>query len=173
MFTFPWVMKKIGSLGKMIAVFSVIGICGWLMVFVGGSNLTLVLAGNVLGAFATMPLAYYPVLFIMRICTYNEMIGLQRMDGSANILSNFMTKFGGALGSFITGALLSLSGYISAESAVTQPASALMMIRIDYALVPVLLLVIIGVCALAFSKLEKEIPAWEAKKRAEQEPARS
>lgn len=29
-----------------------------------------------LGSFATLPLAYYGVLFIMNICTYNEMMGL-------------------------------------------------------------------------------------------------
>lgn len=168
MFTYPWLMKKIGSMGKMVAMFAFIGVGGWLLAFFGGSNLVMVLIGAALGAFATMPLAYYPVLFIMRICTYNEMIGLQRMDGSANILSNFMTKFGGALGSFITGILLSAGGFISsvAGQTVTQPDSALMMIRVDFALVPAALLTIIAICALAFSKLEKQIPEWEAKQKA-------
>lgn len=172
MFTFPFLMKKFGSMGKMIGTFACIGVVGWLIAFVGGSNLPMVLLGGMLGSFAVLPLSYYPVLFIMRICTYNEMVGLPRMDGSANILANFMTKLGGALGSFITGALLGAVGYISAEGVTTQPDAVLLMIRVDFAIVPAILMVIIAICAFAFSKLEtKEIPAWEAQKKAAQAAA--
>lgn len=169
MLFFPVIMKKIGSMGKMITYFCGIGIVGYLIVFFSGSFLPGVLTGFLLGSFATLPLAYYSVLFIMNICTYNEMIGLPRMDGSSNILSNFMSKGGAALGAWFTGMLLMAAGYISAESVTEQPASALLMIRIDYALVPALLLVVIAVCCLAFSKLEKKVPVWEAEQKAKAE----
>ena len=103
MLVFPWIMKKIGGMSKMVGVFACIGIVGYIIVFVSGANLTGVLLGGVLGGLAGLPLAYYGVLFIMNCCTYNEMIGLPRMDGSAGILANFMGKCGGAMGSFITG----------------------------------------------------------------------
>lgn len=168
MLVFPWIMKKMGSMGKMVGVFCCIGIGGYIVVFFSGAFLPGVMLGGMLASFATLPLSYYGVLFIMNICSYNEMIGLPCMDGSANILANFMSKVGGAMGSFITGALLSAAGYIASETVVEQPASALMMIRIDYAIVPAILLAIIAVCAFAFSKLEKMVPEWEAKKAAQQ-----
>ena len=167
MLAFPALMKKIGSMGKMITYFCGIGCVGYAICFISGSFLPGVLIGFLLGTFATLPLAYYGALFIMDICTYNEMFGLARMDGSAGILSGFATKLGGALGAWITGILLSVAGYVSEAGVTSQPASALMMIRIDYAIVPLILLVIIGVCCLAFSTLEKKAAEWKEAKEAE------
>lgn len=169
MLAFPVIMKKVGSMGMMITYFCGIGIVGYIICFISGSFMPGVLGGYVLGQFATLPLAYYGVLFIMNICTYNEMIGLPRMDGSSNILSSFMSKAGAALGTWITGMLLMAGGYISSESAVEQPASALMMIRVDFAIVPAVLLVVIAVCTMAFSRLEKKAGEFEAEKKNAQE----
>lgn len=165
MLAFPWIMKKMGSMGKMVGVFAIIGIVGYIIVFLSGSNLIGVLGGGLLGSFAILPLSYYGTLFIMQICTYNEMKGMQRMDGSSAILSNFATKLGGSLGAWITGMLLMLAGYVSAEGVAEQPASALMMIRIDYAIVPAIMLAIIAVCSFAFAKLEPKTAAFEAEKK--------
>ena len=77
-----------------------------------------------------------------------------------------LCAFGGALGAWITGLVLSVGGYISSTEAVTQPASALLAIRIDFALIPVVLLAVIGVCSLAFAKLEPKTEAYEAEKKA-------
>ena len=171
MLIFPTIMKKIGSMGKMIFMFSIIGVVGYIIAFVSGSWLPGVLGGYVLGQLATLPIAYYGVLFIMNICTYNEMLGMPRMDGSSGIPGNFATKLGGALGAWVTGVLLSLAGYVSAEGVTEQPASALMMIRIDFAIVPAILVLIIGLCCLAFAKLEKQAAAYEAEKKAQEAAA--
>ncbi|MCD8380090.1 MAG: MFS transporter [Lachnospiraceae bacterium] len=171
MLLFPVISKKIGIIGRMITVFGIVGIAGYAFMFLSNGSVVGALAGSLFGTFATLPLAYYGVLFIMNICTYNEMIGLPRMDGSSAILSNFATKAGAALGSWITGILLMVAGYVSAEGVAEQPASALLMIRIDASLVPAFCLAIICFCCLAFSKLEKMVPEWEAKKKAESEAA--
>lgn len=171
MLLFPWLMKKLGSMGKMIFSFCVVGVAGYIVCFFSGAFLPGVLGGYLLGQFATLPIAYYGTLFLMNVCTYNEMKGLPRMDGSANILAQFCANFGGALGSLITGLLLMAAGYVeaTANEAVTQPASALMMIRIDFAIVPAILVAVIGLCCLAFSKLEPQAQAFEAEKRAKYE----
>ena len=165
MTTFPTIIKKMGSMGKMVFVFGCVGIVGYLIAFFSDANVLGVMLGMMLGSFATLPLSYYGVLFIMNICTYNEMIGLPRMDGSSGILANFASKLGASLGSWITGMLLMVSGYVSATDAVSQPASALMMIRVDFTLVPAVLMVIIAVCALAFSRLEPKAAEFEAQKK--------
>ena len=155
----------------MITYFCGISIVGYLICFFSGSFLPGVLAGYVIGQIATLPLAYYGVLFIMNICTYNEMIGLPRMDGSSGIVANFCIKVGAALGAWITGILLMLAGYVSAETAVVQPESALWMIRADFSIVPSILLVVIAMCCLAFSRLEPKAAAFEAEKKAKEEAA--
>ncbi len=171
MFTFPAVMRKIGTMGDMIAAFCVIGIIGYGIVFFSGSFLPGVLIGGAVAAFATLPLAYYGVLFIMKCCTYNEMKGLPRMDGSAGILSNFATKFGSAIGSAVTGVLLGLAGYVSGENVTAQPDSAIIMIRVLYAVVPAVFLLIILFASKSFVSLEKKIPEWEEARKAEVEAA--
>lgn len=166
MLVFPVIMKKIGSMGKMITYLCGISVVGFLVAFFSGAFLPGVLAGYIIGQIGTLPIAYYGVLFIMNICTYNEMQGMPRMDGSSGILANFCSKAGGALGGWITAMLLMAAGYVSAEGVASQPAGALMMIRIDFAIVPAILLVIIAVCCLAFSRLEPLAAEFEAKKKA-------
>ncbi len=167
MLVFPVVMKKVGGLGKMLALFSVIGIVGYVICFFSGAFVPGVLAGYLLGTLATLPIAYYGILFVMNICNYNEMMGLQRMEASSSSLANFASKAGAALGAYVTGLVLSLGGYISTTSdvIVEQPASAIFMIRFDFALVPVILLVVIMLCSLAFSKLEPKVEAYEKEKK--------
>lgn len=169
MFTFPLIMRKIGTMGDMIAAFCVIGIIGYIIVFFSGSFLPGVIIGGAIGAFATLPLAYYGVLFTMKCCTYNEMNGMARMDGSTGILSNFATKFGSAIGSAITGILLGLSGYIAGDNIAAQPTSAIFMIRVLYALLPAIFLIIILFSAKAFSPLERKIKEWEESKKIDTE----
>ena len=171
MLLFPVIMKKIGSMGKMISIFCVIGVIGYLIAFFSKANVAGVYAGYILGTFATLPIAYYGVLFIMNICNYNEMIGLRRMEGSSNILASFASKTGAALGAWVTGLMLSIGGYVSGTEGmnIAQPDSALMMIRIDFAIVPAVMVAIIGVCAYAFSRLEPKAEAFEKEKKAKLE----
>lgn len=169
MLLFPFVMRKIGTMGDMIAYFCIVGIVGYVIVFFSGAFLPGVLAGGIIAAFATLPLAYYGVLFVMKCCSYNEMKGLARMDASAAILSNFTANTGSAIGSGITGVLLGLAGYAAGENITAQPDSALLMIRMLYSVVPAIFLIIIAISSKAFAPLERMIPEWEAKKKAELE----
>lgn len=167
MFVFPVIMRKIGSMGNMIAYFAAIGVVGYIIAFFSGTNLAGIMIGMLLGSFAGLPIAYYGVLFIMRCCTYNEMKGMPRMDASSNIMANFMSKVGAAGGSLITGVLLSLAGYVSGNNVTAQPDSAILMIRILFAIAPAICMAVIGICSKQFATLEKMIPEWEEKKKAE------
>ncbi|MDO4623683.1 MAG: MFS transporter [Eubacteriales bacterium] len=167
MFVMPLLAKKLGSIGNLLFTLGFIGIAGYTGAYIGGGNVVTAILGLVLGSLATLPIAYYQVLFIMNICTYNEMIGLPRMDASSAILANFMSKFGAAIGASVTGVILSIGGYLAGSDVTVQPESALKMIRVDFALVPIACLVIIMICAKLFTKLEKEAPEWEAKRKAE------
>ena len=164
MLVFPKLMKKFGSMSKMIGVFCLISIAGFAIVFFSNTNPIGVIIGYMIGYIAVLPLIYYGILFIMNICTYNEMIGMARMEGSSNSVSSFMSKFGAALGSYITGMLLAAAGYISEAGVTSQPDSAIFMIRVDYALVPAIMLVIIFVCCRIFAKLEPKVEEFNAKK---------
>ena len=171
MLIFPWIMKKLGSMSKMVFIFALAGICGYIAVFFLGTSFPALMAFGIITSISTLPLAYYGVLFIMQICTYNEMNDMPRMDGSSGILANFASKFGGSLGVFFTGILLNVAGYVSTEGVTAQPASAVFMIRAVYALVPALLLVLVAFCARQFMKLEPQTEAFNAQRKTEMEAA--
>lgn len=163
MLLFPTLIKKIGSLGKMIFIFSWISVAGYIICFISKSWVPGLILGQMMGSFGMMPVTYYGTIFIMDICTYNEMKGLPRMESCSGILGNFTTKVGGAMGSWLTGILLSLGGYVSSVGGeqAAQPASALMMIRLDFAIVPMILAFLVGLACLSFSRLEAKIQKYE------------
>jgi Na+/melibiose symporter-like transporter len=67
------------------------------------------------------------------------------------------------------GFALTMAGYVASEgdAVVTQPESAITMIRMMYSLVPLVLMVMLAVSAFAISKLSKRMPEIEAKISAE------
>ncbi len=166
MIVFPWIMKKIGSMGKMVAIFCFISVGGYLLALAANGNLVLTLVGMALGNLASLPISYYGILFITRCATYNEIIGMPRMDCSSATIANFTANFGGALGSFISGILLSLGNYNYGETVTSQPASALFMVRAIFAIVPAILVVLCAIFCLKFAGLDKFIAKWEADKAA-------
>ena len=173
MLIFPVLMKKIGSMGKMIAAFAVLGIVGYIMMFFFGHYVGVTYAALIIGNLAGLPVAYYGVLFIMHICNYNEMLGMRRMEASSGILGNFASKAGASLGSLVTGLVLALGGFISTTdlAGTVQPESALTMIRFDYAIIPAVFMFVIMICALAFAKLEPQTEAFENEKQAKLDAA--
>ncbi len=164
MVVFPWIMKKIGSMAKMVTLFCCVGVVGYLIVLVGNGSLPMTIAGMMLAGIVMLPMSYYGILFITRCATYNEILGMPRMECSSATISNFTANFGGALGSFISGILLTLGNYNYGEGVSSQPDSALFVIKALYAIVPGILVVGCGLCAWKFAGLEKKIAQWEAQK---------
>ena len=159
----PWLLKKIGSLGKMIFLTSWIGVAGYVICWFANASIVGVFAGMMLGTLGTLPIMYYGSIFIMDICSYNEMKGMPRMEGTASAISNFISKFGSAVGSWVTGILLMLGGYVSSVSdeVVQQPDSAIFMIRVVFCFVPLLCTLLIGFACKGFSKVEPIVEDYE------------
>lgn len=163
---FPKMIEKIGSLGKMIFYMSWLSVAGYLICWFSNNFVPGVFAGMLLGTLGTMPVMYFGTVFIMDICTYNEMNGLPRMESCSGILTNFASKVGSAMGSWITGLLLTIGGYISStgDQTVVQPDSAITMIRVDFCFVPLVFTILIGFGCFLFSRLEKKTKEYLSSK---------
>ncbi|MGN1024725.1 MAG: MFS transporter, partial [Lachnospiraceae bacterium] len=57
MLTFPVIMKKLGSMSRMVFWFSIIGMGGYLLLFFAKASLPLLIIGTTVGGLASMPLA--------------------------------------------------------------------------------------------------------------------
>lgn len=163
MLFFPIFLKRF-SAGQVVAFSSIISAVGYLIVFFAKDSIPVLMGAGLLTGFASLPISYLGYLFVMDLATYNASLGLPRMESSIGALfSGFGTQIGQGLGGFLTGVLLSASGYVSTagEEIVQQPDSAIMMIRFLHSLVPMALILVVGLAAYKFSALSKKIPEIE------------
>ena len=165
MFLFPVLMKKL-SASQIIALGAVFSCMGYIVNFFAGASMTILIIGGIITAFAMLPVSYLGNMVQMDLCTYNQYLGLPRMDASIGALFNgFGTQLGQGFGGWLLGFALTAAGYIASEgdTIVAQPDSAITMIRLLYSLIPMVLMVLLAVTAFILSRLNKKMPEIEAK----------
>ena len=165
MFLFPLTMKKL-SASQIIALGALFSCLGYIVNYFAGASMTMLIIGSIITAFAMLPVSYLGNMVQMDLCTYNQYLGLPRMDASIGALFNgFGTQLGQGFGGWLLGFALTAAGYVASEgdAIVAQPESAITMIRLLYSLIPMVLMVLLAVSAFLLSKLSKKIPEIEEK----------
>lgn len=160
---FPMLIKKF-SLSQVVGFGALIGFVGYFLNFFAAGNMTMLTIGFVLSGLSALAPSYLMGIMIYDVVTYSSYKGFPRMDGTVSAFNNFGSNAGSAIGSFLMGALLHLTGYVG-EAATQNPAS-MFMIRASYSLIPALLCIAMFVLAKMFTKLEKQIPQIEAEMKA-------
>jgi len=171
MFLFPVLMKKL-SASQIIALGAVFSCLGYVVNYFAGASMTMLMIGGIITAFAMLPVSYLGNMVQMDLCTYNQYLGLPRMDASIGALFNgFGTQLGQGFGGWLLGFALTAAGYVAAEgdAIVAQPESAITMIRLLYSLIPMVLMILLAVSAFMLSRLNKKMPEIEAKIAADAE----
>ena len=148
---FPAMMKKRTAM-DLIGIFSVLGVIGYMMVFFAGSNMVVLIIAFFLSGLAALPASYMRAPIIMDVAEYNERQGRPRMEATLAAATNFTVKIGQALGAFLLGIILSMSGYDGALAA--QPDSAIMSIRVLCSFIPAALVLLSFICAAAYRPLD-------------------
>lgn len=159
----PLLLKKF-SVSQVIMGGTVLAMAGYAINFVAGANTIMLMIAGILMACMNLPLSYLCVVLLMDLFNYNEYKGLPRLEGTTNQLAHGVSsQLGQGLGGFLLGIFLDLSGFISSTdgAAVTQPGSAITMVRMLYSVIPIVLLAVLLVCVFFLSKLDKEMPEIE------------
>lgn len=164
-FLLPAMRKKFGLSGMSIAGM-ILNVISYIIIFLANKNMVLFLAGMLLGSIGNVPLNMMFNMFIADTADYNEWKGFKRMEGTMGSLTGLSGKLGNALGGFIMGVLMSLSGYVG--GAATQPDSALMMIRILSSLVP-MVFILGAIALLRCYTVDKQMPQIQADLKARAE----
>lgn len=173
MFLFPLIMKKLNP-PQIIGFGCIISCLGYLINFFAGSSMTMLIIGSIITAFAMLPISYLGNMIQMDLCTYNQHLGLPRMDASIGAIFNgFGTQLGQGFGGWLLGFALTAAGYVASEgdTVVPQPESAITMIKLLYSLIPLALMVLLAVIAFMLSKLSKKIPEIEENLKKNQDKA--
>lgn len=153
MVVFPTLMKKFSAM-QLVGAGAVIGGVGYAINFFAGANMGILIAGFLLSGISALPTSYMRAPIMMQIADYNARRNMPRMEATMGSVANFLCKIGQAVGSLLLGVLLSAGGYDG--SAAVQSDSAVLMIRLSYSLIPIIFMVIMVVCVIAFRPLDKE-----------------
>lgn len=175
MFLFPVLMKKLTP-AQIIGLGAIVSCAGYVINFFAKDNMVLLIVGSIVTAFAMLPISYLGNMIQMDLCTYNQHLGLPRMDASISAIFNgFGTQLGQGFGGWVLGIALTAAGYIASEgdTVVTQPDSAILMIRLLYSIIPLVLMAILAAVAFMISKLSRRIPEIEAELKQKEEPSES
>ena len=164
MFLFPLLMRKLTA-NQIIGLGAAVSCIGYVINYFAGGSMTMLIVGSIVTALAMLPVSYLGNMVQMDLCTYNQHLGLPRMDASISALFNgFGTQLGQGFGGWLLGFALTAAGYVASEgdTVVSQPDSAIQMIRLLYSLIPMALMVLLAITAFALTKLSKRIPEYEA-----------
>ncbi|MDD6692563.1 MAG: MFS transporter, partial [Lachnospiraceae bacterium] len=139
---------------KVIRVGLLVVSAGYLINYFAGSNVALLIVGNLLTGAGVVPMSMLTGLLIIDLAEYNEYRGMRRLEGSLSAVNGFAKKVGAGIGSGILGIIIGLAGYDGTLA--VQPDSALTMIRLLYSLIPMVLY--LGVyLAYRFYRLDRNI----------------
>lgn len=148
----PAMMKKHSAM-QIVGISAVVGLIGYMILFFAGANIPLLIVGTLLSGVSSLPLSYMRSVIVIQIADYNEFNHSPRMEGTLASAVNFLCKIGTALGSFLLGVMLSVGGYDGTAAAQTE--SAQMMIRVNYAIIPAVCMVLVILCAIAYRPLDR------------------
>lgn len=163
MLIFPLLLKKF-SAAQLIGAATIISAAGYVLNFFAGGSIPMLMGAGILTALAMLPISYLGFMLIMDLASYNEYLGMPRMEASLGAIFNgFGQQLGQGVGAAVTGFMLTAAGYIAAEgdAIVAQPDSAIFMIRSLHSFVPAILMALTGVCAFLMVKLSKQMPQIE------------
>lgn len=145
MFIFPVLMKKI-PISKIIMFGAVLGVLGYLINFVAGGNMALLLVAGACYSLAGLPIAYLSGMIILDCAEYNALMGMSRAESTMTAFSSFGSKVGNGVGAALLGIILGAGGFISSEAAdIVQPDSAVLTIKLLYSVIPALVYLVIVV----------------------------
>lgn len=152
---FPLAIRTIGSMGFVRIGLMVAIIANMLKLFIGPSNVILLLACNILASLGASPLGMMKPVFVVECMEYSEWKTGKRLDGFMSAMANFTSKVGGALASAGVGFIMALAGYVSGSR--TQSGTALFSITALFTWIPAILCLLM-LLVTVFYKLDKELP---------------
>lgn len=156
-FLIPFAVPMINKLGKRNCIVGgmVTAAIGHCIIFFANTNIMVFMIGKTVASLAVVPFTVALIPLTGEICDYALYKSGKPMDGTISSAATMGGKIGIGLASGISGVMLALGGYISSEadSIVSQPDSALLMIRILISFYPAVLFLLAALC---FYKIDLE-----------------
>jgi sugar (glycoside-pentoside-hexuronide) transporter len=151
---FPALSRKFGTV-KLIQTGAVIGVVGYIIRALGGTNLATLVIGSLLSGIAVIPITMMISIYLIDCMDYGEWKTGTRVEGLISSVNSFTSKLGSGIASGLVGLLMGIAGYNG--SLAVQSASANTIIVALFNWIPLILTIVLLILALIY-KLDKEMP---------------
>ena len=158
MIVFPVLTRKFGTV-TILKIGAVLGVIGYGIRIIGGTNLVTLTVGSLIGGVAVLPVTMMISIYLIDTMDYGEWKTGTRVEGMLGSVNSFCAKLGSGIASALVGLIMGLAGYDG--SLAVQSASANTSIIALFNYVPMILMIVLLLLAIAY-KLDKELPQIKA-----------
>lgn len=158
MIVFPVLTRKFGTV-TILKIGAVLGVIGYGIRIIGGTNLVTLTVGSLIGGVAILPVTMMISIYLIDTMDYGEWKTGTRVEGMLGSVNSFCSKLGSGIASALVGLIMGLAGYDG--SLAVQSASANTSIIALFNYVPMILMIVLLLLAIAY-KLDKELPQIKA-----------
>ena len=155
----PMISSRKLAIVPILRAGAVLGVVGYGIRILGGTNLVTLTLGSVIGGVAILPVTMMISIYLIDTMDYGEWKTGTRVEGMLASVNSFASKLGSGIASGMVGLIMGLAGYDG--SLATQSASALTSIQVLFNYVPMVLMVVLLILGIAY-KLDKELPQIKA-----------
>ncbi len=158
MMIFPVLSRKFGT-ATLLKAGAVLGVAGYGIRIIGGTNLVTLTVGSLLGGVAILPVTMMINIYMIDTMDYGEWKTGIRVEGMIGSVNSFCSKLGSGVASAMVGLIMGLAGYDGKLAVQSAAANTSIVALFNY--VPMVLMVVLLLLAIAY-KLDKELPAMKA-----------
>ncbi|MBS4455719.1 MFS transporter [Tuanshanicoccus lijuaniae] len=154
----PAILKRL-TFSKVVSVGAMLGIFGNVIKGLAGSNMGLIIVGNLLGVLAALPLSFYAPVMVISCMDYSEWKNGERVEGAFSAVNGFASKVGAGLSSVVTGFVMGIARF-DGTLAVQSDAANNAIIAL-YSWIPAIFFAVI-IVLMKFYKLDDMMPQISA-----------
>lgn len=158
MLVFPALTRKFGTV-TVLKAGAILGVVGYGIRIVGGTNLVTLTVGSLIGGVAILPITMMISIYLIDTMDYGEWKTGVRVEGMLGSVNSFCSKLGSGIASGMVGLVMGIAGYDGTLAVQSASANASIIALFNY--VPMVLMVVLLLLAIAY-KLDKELPAIKA-----------
>ena len=158
MIVFPVLTRKLGTV-TILKIGAVLGVIGYGIRIIGGTNLVTLTVGSLIGGVAILPVTMMISIYLIDTMDYGEWKTGTRVEGMLGSVNSFCSKLGSGIASALVGLIMGLAGYDGSLAVQSASANASIIALFNY--VPMILMIVLLLLAIAY-KLDKELPQIKA-----------
>lgn len=154
MMVFPVMSRKLGTV-TLLRIGAVMGVAGYAIRIIGGTNLITLVVGSMIGSVAVLPITMMINIYLIDTMDYGEWKTGTRVEGMLGSVNSFSFKLGSGIASGMVGLIMGAAGYDGTLE--VQSVSAIISIKALFNYLPMILMGVLLILAICY-KLDKELP---------------